>query len=100
MQALADLKLERVLIEQGSPAAGKNAVDLDLRRQTGALMIAVQRGLALLEQPDPHVHWEVGDVVFLAGTGEAIRKATALLSAPAAEGSPRAVSPGVSGADP
>lgn len=85
MQALADLKLERVLIEQGSPGAGKSAVQLDLRRQTGALMIAVQRGLSLLEQPDPHVNWEPGDVVFLAGTGESIRKATKLLSEPVPE---------------
>lgn len=80
MQALADLKLERVSIEAGSPAAGKSAVELDLRNQTGALMIAVQRGLALLEQPDPHVRWEPGDVVFLAGTGESIRKANRLLT--------------------
>jgi CPA2 family monovalent cation:H+ antiporter-2 len=82
MQALADLKLERVLIEQGSTGAGKSAVELDLRRQTGALMIAVQRGLSLLEQPDPHVNWEPGDVVFLAGTGESLRKATQMLSEP------------------
>ena len=80
MQALADLKLERVSIEAGSPAAGKSAVELDLRKQTGALMIAMQRGLALLEQPDPHVRWERGDVVFLAGTGESIRKANRLLT--------------------
>ena len=82
MQALADLKLERILIEAGGPGAGRSAVQLDLRRQTGALMIAVQRGLSLLEQPDPHVPWEPGDVVFLAGTGEALRKATKLLSDP------------------
>lgn len=82
MQALADLKLERVLIEAGSPGAGKSAVELDLRKQTGALMIAVQRGLALLDQPDPHARWEPGDVVFLAGSGDAIRKATGLLTEP------------------
>ena len=80
MQALADLKLERVLIEAGAPGAGKSAVQLDLRRKTGALMIAVQRGLALLDQPDPHVPWEPGDVVFLAGTGDALRKATELIA--------------------
>ena len=82
MRALADLKLESVLIEAGAPGAGKSAVQLDLRRKTGALMIAVQRGLALLEEPDPHAAWEPGDVVFLAGTSDAIRKATALLVKP------------------
>jgi CPA2 family monovalent cation:H+ antiporter-2 len=80
LQALADLKLERISIEPGSAAAGKSAVQLDLRKQTGALMIAVQRGGALLEQPDPHVPWEPGDIVFLAGTGDALRKAMELLA--------------------
>lgn len=80
MQALADMKLERVSIEAGGPAEGRSAVELDIRKRTGALVIAVQRGLALLEQPDPHVPFVAGDVVFLAGTGEAIGKATALLS--------------------
>ncbi|HEY1089037.1 MAG TPA: cation:proton antiporter, partial [Archangium sp.] len=80
LQALADLKLERISIEPGSAAAGKSAVQLDLRKQTGALMIAVQRGGALLEQPDPHVPYEPGDIVFLAGTGDALRKAMELLA--------------------
>jgi CPA2 family monovalent cation:H+ antiporter-2 len=93
MQALADLKLERVLIERDALAAGRSAVQLDLRRQTGALMIAVQRGGALLEQPDPHVPYEVGDVVFLAGTGEALRKAMELLGAPVAAPAPRPSAP-------
>ncbi len=80
MQALADMKLERVSIEAGSPGDGKSAVALDIRKRTGALVIAVQRGLAVLEQPDPHVPFQKGDIVFLAGTGEAIRKATTLLT--------------------
>jgi CPA2 family monovalent cation:H+ antiporter-2 len=88
MRALADLKLESVLIEPGAPGAGKSAVELDLRKQTGALMIAVQRGATLLDQPDPHVPWQAGDVVFLAGTGEAIRQATRLLA-----GSPEPLPP-------
>ena len=82
MRALADLKIESVLIEAGASGAGKSAVQLDLRRQTGALVIAVQRGLSLLEQPDPHAPWQPGDVVFLAGTSDAIRKATVMLATP------------------
>ena len=81
MQALADMKLERVSIEAGSPGDGHSAVELDVRKRTGALVIAVQRGAAVLEQPDPHAPFQQGDIVFLAGTGEAIRKATELLTA-------------------
>lgn len=81
LQALADLKLERVLIEANAPGTGQSATLLDLRRKTGALVVAVQRGLTLLE-PDSDVRWQAGDVVFLAGTSEAVRKATELLCGP------------------
>ena len=80
LQALADLKLERVSIEPGSAGVGKSVVELELRRATGALMIAVQRGVSLVEQPDPKEPFQAGDIVFLAGSGEAIRKAVALLT--------------------
>ncbi|MFZ5444910.1 MAG: cation:proton antiporter [Myxococcota bacterium] len=79
MQALADLKLEQVSIEPGASGIGRSVVDLDLRRSTGALMIAVKRGTRLLEDPDPKAPFEAGDVVFLAGSTDAIRRAIALL---------------------
>ncbi|MFO0595315.1 MAG: cation:proton antiporter [Myxococcaceae bacterium] len=80
LQALADLKLERVSIEAGSPATGRSMVELDLRKQTGALVIAVQRGLTLVEEPDPKTPLLEGDVVYLAGSGEAIRRALNVLA--------------------
>lgn len=80
LQVLADLKLERVQIEAEGPAVGRSVAQLELRKATGALMIAVQRGERLLDHPDPNLPLEVGDILFLAGTGEALRRATGLLS--------------------
>jgi CPA2 family monovalent cation:H+ antiporter-2 len=86
LRALADMKLESVSIEAGSTGAGRSAVDLDIRKRTGANVIAVQRGLSLLEQPDPRQPFEVGDVIFLAGSGDAVRRAIDLVGGAAGSG--------------
>ncbi len=87
MEALADLKLESFALGEGAPGVGQSAVSLNLRKQTGALMIALKRGATLVEQPDPTQPFQVGDVLFLVGSGAAIRAASALLHVP-----PRATS--------
>jgi CPA2 family monovalent cation:H+ antiporter-2 len=75
---LAGLRIERALVRDRSPIAGTSAAALRLRSRTGALVVGVRRGDDLLEEPDPTVPFEPGDVVYFAGTVEAIRRATAL----------------------
>ncbi len=82
LRVLAEMKLESVSIERGSAGDGRSAVQLDIRKRTGANVIAVQRGLAVLEQPDPREPFHVGDVIFLAGSGDAVRRALELLTGP------------------
>ena len=77
---LADLKIESFLVKEGSCAAGCSAVELDVRARTGALVVAVRRGDKLLEQPDPQLPFEVGDVVYFVGSRAGIREAIALLA--------------------
>jgi monovalent cation:H+ antiporter-2, CPA2 family len=79
VQALADLKLESLVVLEGAPSVGQSAVSLNLRRQTGALMIALQRGATLLEQPDPTQPFQVGDVLYLVGSSASVRAASQLL---------------------
>jgi CPA2 family monovalent cation:H+ antiporter-2 len=78
-RALAELKIESVLIQENSAGAAHSAVALELRSTTGALVVAVRRGERLLENPDPTVPFEPGDVVYLVGTGTAIAAAIAKL---------------------
>jgi CPA2 family monovalent cation:H+ antiporter-2 len=73
--ALSDLKIETAQVRDGSPLVGQSPVTLRLRSTTGALAVGVRRNDRLLENPDPHVAFEVGDVVYLVGTGEALRSA-------------------------
>ena len=60
---------------------------LRLRSETGALVVGVRRGDELLENPDPTVAFEPGDVVYFVGTGDALARAIQLCQpAPAPPG--------------
>jgi CPA2 family monovalent cation:H+ antiporter-2 len=82
-RALSELKIESVLVKPGSRAVGQSAVDLAVRRRTGALIVAVRRADRLLEQPDPHSPFEAGDVVYLVGGLESVNAGMLLLTEPA-----------------
>lgn len=75
MRALDDLKVDSVRVEEGWPSVGKSIADLRVRSETGALVVAVRRGLALLEHPDPTVPFQAGDIVYFVGSSAAVRKA-------------------------
>ncbi|MBL8910342.1 MAG: cation:proton antiporter [Archangium sp.] len=78
MRALAEMRIESVLVREGSPAIGQSPVKMQLRSRTGALVVGVHRGHKLLENPDPHVPFEAGDIVYLVGKGESFAQALPL----------------------
>jgi CPA2 family monovalent cation:H+ antiporter-2 len=79
LQALADLNVENVLIEERWHAVGRSPVELAIRQRTRALAVALRRGEALLEDPDPAQPFAAGDVVYLCGSRAAIASAMELL---------------------
>jgi len=78
---LDELKIEKVLVRDGDPAAGRSPRDLDLRNRSGALIVAVRRGEALHDPPDPDDPLEPGDEVYLVGATESVTDACAQLTA-------------------
>jgi CPA2 family monovalent cation:H+ antiporter-2 len=78
--------LDTVEVEEGSPAVGQNPWSLELRRQTGATVIAVVRDGKALYQPDPEFRFKAGDTVVLVGSREALEKGALLFRA--ARGNP------------
>lgn len=78
MRALDELKIESALVQERSRAVGGSPLTLRLRSETGALVVGVRRGERLLEQPDPSVPFQAGDVVYLVGTSEALTRSLAL----------------------
>jgi len=72
---LAKLKIESVLVLPQSPCVGMSAADLDLRNQTHALIVALERDGTLLEAPGSRERLQAGDVVYLVGSKAGIRQA-------------------------
>jgi CPA2 family monovalent cation:H+ antiporter-2 len=79
---LEELRIEAVSIREGAYGEGKAPLALDLRRRTGALIVAVRRGGHLLEGFDPSAPLAAGDVAYLVGPPAALAAASRLLDAP------------------
>jgi CPA2 family monovalent cation:H+ antiporter-2 len=79
LEALAGLNVENVLVEPRWHAAGRSAVELALRKQTRALIVALRRDGALVDDPDPAEQLRAGDEVYLCGSRESIARAVELL---------------------
>lgn len=73
-----------VRIEPGSAAAGHTLSELALRGRTGATVLAISRSTGPVMVPAAGEVLQVGDVLALAGTQEAIAAARELLAQPTA----------------
>jgi K+/H+ antiporter YhaU regulatory subunit KhtT len=87
MPGLSDLKIESVLVRPGMAAVGQSLIALELRKRTGALIVAIRRGDRLLDDLDPAAPLEPGDVAYLVGRKDAVKAAMSLLSAKVGGGS-------------
>jgi len=73
--------LDLVAVEEGSRAVGASPTSLDLRRVTGAVVIAAVRDGVAHYTPDPTFRFEPRDTVVLVGNREALDRAGALFRA-------------------
>ncbi len=65
-----------------SPAVGRTLAQLDLRKGTGALVIAVVRGEKHYPSPEPGFTFQQGDILVLVGDHAALEAAFTALSKP------------------
>jgi len=75
VRGLDELKIESVLVREGSPVVGASPASLRLRSETGALVVGVRRGEKLLEKPDPTIPFRAGDIVYCVGSNNALARA-------------------------
>jgi CPA2 family monovalent cation:H+ antiporter-2 len=68
-------------IQPGSSAVGKTLAELSLRGLTGATVLAIRRDKESVIVPSGHDRLQVGDVLAIAGTQEAVAAARVLLDA-------------------
>lgn len=74
------LELESVVVRAASRAAGATLADLNLRRTTGATVVAVVREGAVTYDLRHEAPFEPGDTVVLVGSAEAVAAASPLFS--------------------
>lgn len=67
-------------IDDGSSTVGQSLADLDLRARTGATVLVIVRGGKALAAPSPRDALQLGDVLVLAGSEEAISAARSVLA--------------------
>jgi CPA2 family monovalent cation:H+ antiporter-2 len=77
---LREAKLETVAIPAGSAAAGKLIRELQLRTQTGASAVGIERAGTAIVNPGPDEEIQAGDKLLLIGSREQLVAARKLLS--------------------
>ncbi|MCA1747536.1 MAG: NAD-binding protein, partial [Bacteroidales bacterium] len=77
---MATINIGAVSVEEGSEADGKSVIDLRLRKETGATLLAIKRGDEIIEHPDPAMKMKKGDITYLLGDQEKINFASELFS--------------------
>ena len=73
--------LELVEVEEGSPSIGENPTSLDLRKRTGAVVVAVVRNGKAIYKTHAGSAFLAGDTVVLVGERESLETAAALFGA-------------------
>ncbi len=69
--------LEKVVLE-GGKLIGKTLRELDLRRRVGCMVVAIARNGEIL-LPDPNLRLEKGDILFVIGKEDSLRKLDSLV---------------------
>jgi K+/H+ antiporter YhaU regulatory subunit KhtT len=73
------MELERLQLREGSTAIGRTLSELELRRTTGATVLAVQRSGVLHSSPSGDFCLEASDTLLVLGEPSAIDKVLALV---------------------
>jgi CPA2 family monovalent cation:H+ antiporter-2 len=77
---LVDVPVSAHRLDEGAWAGGRSLADLDLRAQTGALIIALRRGDQNIPSPPPDMRLQTGDLLYLTGSGADLTRARKRIS--------------------
>ena len=92
-EALGTASTQTLFIDANSPAVGKALGEMDLRRRTGATLIAAIRDGDSQINPGPDFRFEPDDIIVLFGGPDEIEKALELLTTSDAEESAAQTAP-------
>ena len=83
----AGLEVESAVVPEDAWIAGRSVIEADLRRRTGATLVAFTRESATAVHPSPGDVLQAGDVLSLVGTDAQLAAARALIASGPASGS-------------
>jgi monovalent cation:H+ antiporter-2, CPA2 family len=76
----ADLEITAIRVDDHSPVIGHSLVEMQFRRTYGVTLVALLRKKILIDNPDPEILFEKGDMVYIMGRSEQIANATELFA--------------------
>jgi CPA2 family monovalent cation:H+ antiporter-2 len=76
----AGATVDNIQLQPGSPAEGRTLRDLDIRKQTGATVIAIARNGEAVTNPGPDFALQIDDIVVLLGAHRELDAAVDLLT--------------------
>lgn len=79
-QSIEGLTIDWMPVREGAAGAGVTIGQTELRKRTGATIVAVVRGEQTHPSPGPEFGLEVGDVAVVIGAPDSIERAVQLLS--------------------
>ena len=79
---LSHAQLRVVVVDQGSPVAGKLIRELELRTHTGASIVGIERNGENHVNPGPDEEVRVGDKLLLLGSSEQLTQAAQVFHVP------------------
>jgi CPA2 family monovalent cation:H+ antiporter-2 len=78
---LTNIELETCRVMGGSSAVGKNLAELDLRKQYGFTVLAIQRENEVLDNPDVEEKLQENDIIILMGKRERLPEVSSVFAA-------------------
>ena len=72
------MRIEEIVLREGSPFVGKSLKDLALSRTYGVYVIAILRGEEVIIPPDPDLPLRAGDVLLVIGRTDRLREVEGL----------------------
>lgn len=78
-ELLRQIDITTFIVGPNSRAKGRSISELNLKNQTGVLIIAVQRGDEIITNPSSDFVFEVGDIMFVIGNWNEIERAIEFL---------------------
>jgi CPA2 family monovalent cation:H+ antiporter-2 len=72
---LPEIEIDGISVPDTSPLVGKSIADLQVRKKTGATIIAVRRASRVISNPSADFRFRGGDIILFTGSGEGMATA-------------------------